>query len=72
MRKVLWYQLNLDKSNCICGSPAAGCARRVRKKSKKCPDRGTVFRAGHLGDVTAETPPPVQAAGDTIPKGLRS
>jgi hypothetical protein len=33
---------------------------------------GTPFRAGHFVSVTAETPPPVQAAGDTIPKGLRS
>ena len=33
---------------------------------------GTPFAAGHLAIVTAETPPPVQAVGDTIPKGLRS
>jgi hypothetical protein len=33
---------------------------------------GTCFRAGHYRYVTAETPPPVQAAGDTIPKGLRA
>src|SRR5688500_1181367 len=34
--------------------------------------RGTQLRAAHFVSVTAETPPPVQAAGDTIPKGLRS
>jgi hypothetical protein len=33
---------------------------------------GTPFRPAHYRYVTAETPPPVQAAGDTIPKGLRS
>jgi hypothetical protein len=34
MRKVLWYQLNLDKSNCICGSPAAGGASAYEKNPK--------------------------------------
>ena len=32
---------------------------------------GTLFLAARILYVTAETPPPVQAAGDTIPKGLR-
>jgi hypothetical protein len=57
-------------------APAQGLSPDLslpKKNSKKFfGPPGTPSRPGHYAFVTAETPPPVQAAGDTIPKGLRA
>ena len=48
---------------------ARALASALNALAKKfCIGRGTTVWAAHYGNVTAETPPPVQAAGDTIPK----
>src|SRR4051812_21989422 len=49
-----------------------GSGRQAALRKKIFGAAGTSFRVGHYRFVTAETPPPVQAAGDTIPKGLRA
>jgi hypothetical protein len=46
--------------------------KKMAINQKKFIGLGTPAHGGHFVNVTAETPPPVQAAGDTIPKGLRS
>jgi hypothetical protein len=51
-----------------CGAVAI-TARTTKISRKKFVTQGTVSGAGHFPIVTAETPPPVQAAGDTIPEG---